>query len=336
MDDITRHAEDNPRRAPPRGGARARASRPRRSRSCMTGSPSATTARCSAHCSSAIASTAQEGVKRLLKKELKGLGAEGARCDRNVAGSACAALRAHPVPRPPDSCTTGPTARSKRSWGASSPPSPTELRAALDGAAGPGAPPARGRSHDVSPRQVALGHARLGACAHAILDGCGCSRAPADTTSSSRSSRPRATAPVGVPFAAIGPQGVFVREIEQALVEGRIDLAVHSFKDLPTTSPRELTIAAVPPRHDPADLLLVRPAAFAREPTRGCLLRRARASAQRRRAGACGLRTSVRTSSSSRCAATHRCGFASSTEGALRRHRARGGRRRPFAGGRSA
>ena len=70
---------------------------------------------------------------------------------------------------------------------------------------------------------------------------------------------------VGVPFAAIGPQGVFVREIEQALVEGSIDLAVHSFKDLPTTSPRELTIAAVPPRYDPADLLLVRHAALARD-----------------------------------------------------------------------
>jgi hydroxymethylbilane synthase len=59
-------------------------------------------------------------------------------------------------------------------------------------------------------------------------------------------------------FASIGPQGVFVREIEQALVERRIDFAVHSFKDLPTKSPPELTIAAVPPRVDPADLLLVR------------------------------------------------------------------------------
>ncbi|HVY63363.1 MAG TPA: hydroxymethylbilane synthase [Gammaproteobacteria bacterium] len=59
-------------------------------------------------------------------------------------------------------------------------------------------------------------------------------------------------------FGSIGPQGVFVREIEQALVEGRIDFAVHSFKDLPTKSPAELVVAAVPRRVDPADLLLVR------------------------------------------------------------------------------
>src|SRR5690349_13320139 len=64
-------------------------------------------------------------------------------------------------------------------------------------------------------------------------------------------------------FASIGPQGVFVREIEQALVAGHIELAVHSFKDLPTKSPQELVIAAVPARVDPADLLLVRRDALA-------------------------------------------------------------------------
>lgn len=66
-----------------------------------------------------------------------------------------------------------------------------------------------------------------------------------------------------VPFGSIGPQGVFVREIEQALLAGDIDLAVHSYKDLPTASPHELTVAAVPPREDPADLLLVRADAVA-------------------------------------------------------------------------
>jgi hydroxymethylbilane synthase len=64
-------------------------------------------------------------------------------------------------------------------------------------------------------------------------------------------------------FGSIGPQGVFVREIETALVEKRIELAVHSFKDLPTTSPDELVIGAVPKRVDPADLLLVRERALA-------------------------------------------------------------------------
>jgi hydroxymethylbilane synthase len=67
------------------------------------------------------------------------------------------------------------------------------------------------------------------------------------------------------PFAAIGPQGVFVREIEDALVTGTIDLAVHSYKDLPTASPRELAIAAVPPRADAADVLIVRAGAAARD-----------------------------------------------------------------------
>jgi hydroxymethylbilane synthase len=64
-------------------------------------------------------------------------------------------------------------------------------------------------------------------------------------------------------FGSIGAQGVFVREIEQALVEKRIELAVHSFKDLPTQSPAELVVAAVPKRVDPADLLLVQRGALA-------------------------------------------------------------------------
>jgi len=65
----------------------------------------------------------------------------------------------------------------------------------------------------------------------------------------------RSTAPS---FGAIGPQGVFVREIEEALIAGEVDIAVHSCKDLPTTSPAGLVIAAVPLRRDPADWLLYR------------------------------------------------------------------------------
>ena len=75
------------------------------------------------------------------------------------------------------------------------------------------------------------------------------------TTAGDRSAAPT--------FAAIGPQGVFVREIEKALLDGLIDVAVHSCKDLPTASPEELMVAAVPPRMDPADALVVRSGAVA-------------------------------------------------------------------------
>ena len=69
-------------------------------------------------------------------------------------------------------------------------------------------------------------------------------------------------------FSAIGPHGVFVREIEQALIDAHVDIAVHSYKDLPTGSPPELTIAAVPARIDPADVLVTNKAAAA-EPSHG-------------------------------------------------------------------
>jgi len=59
------------------------------------------------------------------------------------------------------------------------------------------------------------------------------------------------------PFAEVGPPGVFVREIEKALLDGEIDLAVHSYKDLPTTSPEGLLIGAVAERLDPADVLVI-------------------------------------------------------------------------------
>lgn len=71
-------------------------------------------------------------------------------------------------------------------------------------------------------------------------------------------------------FSALGAPGVFVREIERALQEERIDLAVHSYKDLPSDSPEGLVIAAVPERRDPADVLVVRPDVVDRE-TEGIL-----------------------------------------------------------------
>lgn len=55
-----------------------------------------------------------------------------------------------------------------------------------------------------------------------------------------------------------GGKGLFTKEIEEALLNGAIDLAVHSLKDLPTESPVGLTIAAVPYREDPRDAVVGR------------------------------------------------------------------------------
>jgi hydroxymethylbilane synthase len=60
------------------------------------------------------------------------------------------------------------------------------------------------------------------------------------------------------PVAQIGLKGVFIKELEDALLEGRVDLAVHSMKDVPTEIPRGLAFPAICKRHDPSDALLSR------------------------------------------------------------------------------
>ena len=59
-------------------------------------------------------------------------------------------------------------------------------------------------------------------------------------------------------IAQLGGTGVFVTAIRQALLQGTVDVAVHSYKDLPTLPEPGLTIAAVPPREDPRDALVAR------------------------------------------------------------------------------
>jgi hydroxymethylbilane synthase len=59
-----------------------------------------------------------------------------------------------------------------------------------------------------------------------------------------------------VPLAKVGTKGLFTKEIEEALLDGRIDLAIHSLKDLPTEVPAGLALAAVPEREDPRDAMV--------------------------------------------------------------------------------
>src|SRR5678815_1432254 len=60
------------------------------------------------------------------------------------------------------------------------------------------------------------------------------------------------------PLSVIGGKGVFTKELEDALLTGRIDVAVHSLKDLPTNLPSELTISAICEREDARDALVLR------------------------------------------------------------------------------
>lgn len=79
------------------------------------------------------------------------------------------------------------------------------------------------------------------------------------------------------PLWEIGGKGVFVKEVQAAVLDGRADLAVHSGKDLPALTPDGLTVAAVPRRADPRDALIG--ARWAELPTGGVI---ATGSARRR------------------------------------------------------
>ena len=66
----------------------------------------------------------------------------------------------------------------------------------------------------------------------------------------------RGDAEVDRPLHELEGKGFFTKEIEDALLDGRIDVAVHSLKDLPTALPEGLALAAVPARHDPREALV--------------------------------------------------------------------------------
>jgi hydroxymethylbilane synthase len=93
-----------------------------------------------------------------------------------------------------------------------------------------------------------------------------------------------------VTFAQVGSKGMFTKEIEEALADGRVDLAVHSLKDLPTELPEPFTLAATPPRVDPRDVFVsLRHANLAALPDGA----RVGTSSQRRRAQLKALRPDV-------------------------------------------
>jgi len=62
-----------------------------------------------------------------------------------------------------------------------------------------------------------------------------------------------------VPLSEVGGKGLFTKEIEEALLDHRIDLAVHSLKDMQSKLPAGLTLAAIPEREDPRDALVGAP-----------------------------------------------------------------------------
>ena len=93
-----------------------------------------------------------------------------------------------------------------------------------------------------------------------------------------------------VTFAQVGSKGMFTKEIEEALAEGRVHLAVHSLKDLPTELPAPFALAATPPRVDPRDALVsVKFLSFAELP-QGAVVG---TSSQRRRAQLKALRPDI-------------------------------------------
>ncbi|MCU0587470.1 MAG: hydroxymethylbilane synthase, partial [Syntrophobacteraceae bacterium] len=75
-----------------------------------------------------------------------------------------------------------------------------------------------------------------------------------------------------VPLAKVGGKGLFVKEIEEALLAREVDLAVHSMKDVPAVLPQGLTIGVIPVREDPRDVLITRKAGGLMDLPRGALV----------------------------------------------------------------
>ena len=98
-------------------------------------------------------------------------------------------------------------------------------------------------------RTSALARRQTSIVASLLAEACGVSTEPvAVSTTGDR----RADTPIH----EMGGKGVFVKEVQAAVLDGRADIAVHSAKDLPSSTPEGLVLAAVPERGDPRDALV--------------------------------------------------------------------------------
>ena len=98
-------------------------------------------------------------------------------------------------------------------------------------------------------RASALARCQTGIVAGLLAETCGVATEPvAVSTAGDRHA--------GTPIHAMGGKGVFVKEVQAAVLDGRADIAVHSAKDLPSSTPEGLMLAAVPERGDPRDVLV--------------------------------------------------------------------------------
>lgn len=104
------------------------------------------------------------------------------------------------------------------------------------------------RSSELALRQARLVESAL------VERGVVCEIVPFKTTGDKR---------LNEPLSGIGAKGLFTRELEEALVAGRVDCCVHSLKDLPTESPEGLVLTAILEREDPRDVLVVNDGIFA-------------------------------------------------------------------------
>ncbi|MDE0493051.1 MAG: hydroxymethylbilane synthase [Acidimicrobiaceae bacterium] len=98
-------------------------------------------------------------------------------------------------------------------------------------------------------RASALARCQTDIVAGLLAEACGAATEPVavSTTGDRRAS---------TPIHAMGGKGVFVKEVQAAVLDGRTDIAVHSAKDLPSSTPEGLVLAAVPRRGDPRDALV--------------------------------------------------------------------------------